>query len=628
MNGLVSTLIACIMMTAGHVIKTHRWKQYFKVYEEPHEGVLLRALSVGHTLNVLLPIRVGDVARAIIAGKKTKNGFSFSIATVIVDLYVDLLTVGLMFAGLFAIGKGGENAQLIGIKYAVIFAVLIPATVLAVVFKKQVKFVIKSIAAIFNDKLNFRLLYVSYLCILSLKDIIKKINKTKFLIYTALMWIVYCGSYWFFADALQRSGTYSTMSDVFVSLFSGAVIYKVNKETRTIWALYLCIPLFICLLISLIVRQTEQIAFIRVLPYLTQSDRFSFLKMYYENENRDYLNSYLQINQDVTIIEDKSKGSDASTILAIRQDGTMCYRKYAFGEAGNKLDEQVKWIEKHADIIPLPRVLNEKHGDNFISYDMPQVSGAESFFSYIHTMPTEKSFAVLMEIFDDLEEKVYSNRKEAETGDVTGYIANKVKKNIAAIFRKSATIRSLEQYDVIEANGTKLRTIHMYTDLLSEDNLLEVFSLDRRADIHGDLTVENVVCTSKEGKYYLIDPNGGNILNSPFLDYAKMLQSIHGNYEFYMMVENVVVDKNRVHFAFFPSEAYAKLYEEYKRYLSDRFNSDELKSIYYHEAVHWLRLLPYKIAKNEKTAVAFYVGLLNVLDSIRKIEDETKTSHI
>jgi hypothetical protein len=58
----------------------------------------------------------------------------------------------------------------------------------------------------------------------------------------------------------------------------------------------------------------------------------------------------------------------------------------------------------------------------------------------------------------------------------------------------------------------------------------------------------------------------------------------------------------------------------YKRYLYEKFSKDQVISIYYHEIVHWLRLMPYKIRKDEKLAVVFYTGLLAVLNDVWEME--------
>jgi len=76
------------------------------------------------------------------------------------------------------------------------------------------------------------------------------------------------------------------------------------------------------------------------------------------------------------------------------------------------------------------------------------------------------------------------------------------------------------------------------------------------------------------------------------------------------------------------SEAYVQLYNKYKEYLRSRFDKNEMLSIYYHEVVHWIRLIPYKIRKDEKLAVAFYTGLLTVLNDVLRIENEMEIRYI
>lgn len=70
------------------------------------------------------------------------------------------------------------------------------------------------------------------------------------------------------------------------------------------------------------------------------------------------------------------------------------------------------------------------------------------------------------------------------------------------------------------------------------------------------------------------------------------------------------------------SEAYAYVYTKYKKYLQNKFSKEEVLSIYYHEIIHWLRLMPYKIRKDEKLAVVFYTGLLQVLADVWGMENE------
>lgn len=90
-------LLSIFFMIMGHIFKIKRWGLLISVYEKPVEYNLLNAMTLGHTLNTIFPIRIGDIIRIIWAGKKLKNSYSFSLATVIADLYVDFITVGAVF---------------------------------------------------------------------------------------------------------------------------------------------------------------------------------------------------------------------------------------------------------------------------------------------------------------------------------------------------------------------------------------------------------------------------------------------------------------------------------------------------------------------------------------------------
>ena len=98
-------IAAIVCVVIGHIFKIKRWGLFISVYEDPDEANLLNAMTVGHAVNAVLPFRVGDIFRVGWAGRKMKNGYSLALATVIADLYVDLLTVGIMFFGLSLIGK-------------------------------------------------------------------------------------------------------------------------------------------------------------------------------------------------------------------------------------------------------------------------------------------------------------------------------------------------------------------------------------------------------------------------------------------------------------------------------------------------------------------------------------------
>lgn len=634
--------IAVICMVTGHIFKVKRWGLLIAVYEEPCEPNLLNAMTLGHALNTLLPIRIGELVRSFWAGRKLKNGFSFALATVVADLYIDMVTVSAMFFILSLTGKGGEKLLVLAHFYMWVFLIILLVTLLCVVFRKALKYVIRAIAGIFNKKIEFRLLYISYLCITSIKDITKNIKKSEFLIYTICIWLGYVSSYVLIAEALQQIGFAYTATDIFTKLFSLASLYYVEEEFAVYWGVYLLLPIGICWIISMVRSRTDPFKvkrFRTVLPQMNREDQYAFLKIYYKEENRNHIQAYLGINKDVTVVEDNSAGSNASTVLVMKSDGNLFYRKYAFDEDGIKLNEQINWIEEHQMVLPLPVIMQKRNENHYVTYDMHSYVSAVGLFRYIHTMPIENSWKVLRRSLDDVKIRLHTrNVRSAKVATIRKYINDKVLKTLKIIEENNKYIKALEQYDFVWVNGQSLPTIGNYMEMLQPEHLEKIFSGDYCADIHGDLTVENIICLldasevneeeyfgkTKPDTYYFIDPNVGNIHDSPFLDYGKLLQSLHGNYEFLMMVTSVEICKNQIEYMMIKSEAYGRLYDKYREYLQEEFNREQILSIYYHEVVHWLRLMPYKIRKNEKMAVVFYTGLLMVLKDVWEMEYGTK----
>lgn len=634
MYGILITAI--IAMIAGHIFKVKRWGLLVSVYENPSFGSLLDSLSIGHFVNTIVPFRIGDVIRVVLSGKKMKNGIPFSIATVISDLYIDFLTIGGMFFVLSLIGKGGEELLRIAQGYELLFCVLACLTVICIVMRTQIKKIIAYIAGVFNETIEFNLLYTAYLAIVSMKDIIHKINKVKFSVYTIAIWSSYVLSYVLFAEVLQANGDFFIASEVFLILFNRFNLLSINGASYYLWGIYMILPLFVCFIISKLVKNETEKNAIFALPQASDADKMAFLKIYYEENDREYITNYLEINKDVTVLADNSAGSNASTVLVMK-DNNMFFRKYAFGKDGKKLAEQISWIKENQDRIPLPQIPYSVIEENYCVYDMPFYAHSIGLFQYIHTMPAEQSWSIVQKALEDMKSGLYTqNVRKADSESIHKYISSKIEKNLSIILNESRLISTLEKYDTVNVNGKGLKTLKHYQDMLNKKRLKEIFKNDIYSEIHGDLTVENIVCLLDgnvidkamfKGKsipkdYYFIDPNTGNIHDSMFLDYAKLLQSLHGNYEFLMKVTSVEIDKNNISYLLTKSEAYSMMYKKLKNYLQKTFSKEEVLSIYYHEIVHWLRLMPYKISKNERLSVVFYTGLLQVLADVKELENE------
>ncbi|GGJ00890.1 lysylphosphatidylglycerol synthase transmembrane domain-containing protein [Paenibacillus hunanensis] len=632
-------IAAIFLLLIGHYFKMLRWKQFVEIYESPNEQILLRSLTIGYLINFCLPFRIGELIRIILSGRKMKNGISFAFSTVLVDRCLDIIVVSILFS-LFAISRINEDLFLnSAIFYGTMAISLIILSIISVKYSRLIKIFLRKICSIFNPKLQLNMLFFCWSIITSFKDIFRKVNKFDLIKYSSIIWISYLSSYFmlglFLAKEMHKNEFFGIFSTLFSrsSLDSGTSNLFTTVQTMSlspqIWfASYLLIPLLVLWVISYLPTNLKNAVFsgkvassgatLNLLPQVSEEDRLNFLEAYFSGNGREYLAKYIELNQNVSILQDYSAGSNATVMLCIDENKSF-YRKYAFGEDGDKLYEQLEWLRKYENRLPLPKILSEQHGDGYCSYDMEYSVSASGFFNYMHSRPIEKTKSILRHSLDTLAESLYNcNSIKADNQTILKYIDGKVKSNLEKI-KNAKEIKHLYEFDELIINGRCYKNLKLLEQYLEVDYLIEVFKDDIYTEIHGDLTIENIICTEEENDqcdFYLIDPNTGNIHNSPNLDYAKLLQSLHGGYEFLMKTQTVSVNKNEIKFLFTRSQIYDQIFAFYLSYLQEKFDEQKIRSIFFHEVIHWLRLMPYKIEKNGKRSLLFYAGFIMVLNDV------------
>ena len=621
----------CVLFLA-HIIKVFRWKLFIEVYEQPKNRNLVQALAFGYLINLFVPFRIaGDIFRAIYSGRKMKNRYAFSLSTIIVDRVLDILMMGFIFSTFYIFNTSDEKIRKTLIFY-IFFSLTVIITILLVYsLKKYIKIISLKFASIFNQNIELNFLKFVWSLIWNFKDIFLKINKLKIISITILMWLLDIFSYYLFSLFLSTKGYNFKLVDMFTLLFSndtfGVNLLMIVHKVSIFFYIYTIIPIIMMLFISKFIKikipskinnKKDEEEYLNLLPNQNSKERLEFLEKYFLDKDKSYIQNYLKINQKINIIRDFSAGSNATTMLCMDKD-KMFYRKYAF-EDREKLYDQVIWITQNKERgLPLPDIIREEHTENYCYYDMPYNTDAVVLFEYAHSVPFEKGWSILKKALKKLDEIVYSqNVRKADKKSIDKYIDSKVTANINKIM-ESKPIKKLAKYDEIIINGRAYKNLSHYLKYLSKDYLYDVFKNDVYSDLHGDLTIENIVCSKNEkgeDDFYIIDPNTGNVHDSANLDYGKLLQSIHVGYEFMMKTYDVNVEENRINFLSTKSHTYVYFYEKLNEYMNTQFDKEQVRSIYFHEIIHWLRLVPYKIRKDSHRALIFYAGLLMVLNDV------------
>ena len=621
---MVWLVIAIVSLLAGHLMKVYRWWLFIELYEKPSVSVLLKSLSIAHAINFILPFHVGDIYRIWYSGKRMVNGIKFSLATIIVEHYIDLIVLALLCVILYAIG---HNTMGMMVLLMTIAATVVLLTVVTMRWDNKTKRAIVSFAEIFNSRIELRILGLTWTFVAIFKKLISSISKARVVASTGLMWVLYMMSYWCFAESLQSKGFYIRLRDVVDIFFNQSSIinphlydYGGSLTVLTIYvSIYVLLPLLTIFIASYLYDKNKNTAISSgsngnsVIPHVNSRDALSFLETFFKgNIGGAYLKGFLEVNKDVSILEDYSAGSNAVTLLCT--DGTTTfYRKFAIGTDGEKLYDQIRWLQEHHQVIALPHIIKVKREDNYCFYDMEYKVNTQNFFTYIHTHNVEQSWTILKETLEVMRSRLYQFDDHADLSTINKYVEQKAVKNLNCI-KNSPILTDMLKYQDVYVNGVRYANLRSFERFFNINHLSEVFYESPICDIHGDLTIENIICD--EDSYYLIDPNTGNILECPYLDLGKLFQSLHGGYEFLMRVRDVSVSENRINFTYMRSSAYDALYQCLRKYILDTYNEQVLCQVYYHELIHWLRLMPYKLNHLGERSLIFYAGMLMVLNNI------------
>ena len=66
----VYLILSILLLLAGHAFRLLRWEQFVRIYERPRRGAMLRGMAGGYAINTILPLHLGDVFRAVFAGRR------------------------------------------------------------------------------------------------------------------------------------------------------------------------------------------------------------------------------------------------------------------------------------------------------------------------------------------------------------------------------------------------------------------------------------------------------------------------------------------------------------------------------------------------------------------------------
>jgi len=611
--------LAIALLFAAHFARAARWAALFpRKPIRPRRSALLIGLGIGYAINALVPLRLGEIIRGVVAGRLTKVRLAEVMATIVAERIADLAVLSLIIAAAasYATDPGFARAT------AAIFATAAGAALgfaLLLRASATVRRLMWDAAGIFNDRIRVGVVDLVW----STAEMLVggTLLRWKFTIATVGMWGLYAAAYTTFSMAID-----TRLMDVVATVLQQplrALALDVDPGgTAANNALYafVLIPVLLILLLDPLLRtgslagagdRWRQLFNTGRSSHDSRSGRFvapggyaNFLGAMFSGENRAISGFGMQAIDDCIVHGFYHGGSDALTAL-VETDERLIIRKFGSGVAAAKLKIQADWLQRHrASSLPLVEVVSERVGAAQYSYDMPHVASATNFYDFIHTSDGQanaRALRKLIERIDDLHARTPGG--SAPACSIERYLAEKVTQNAQTIVGFAREHLGGETYTI---NGSP-HDLRDWACLADNVWLFRQIRNPMTASIHGDLTIENVIIADDHHDgFYIIDPNPENIFDTPMIDWAKMMQSLHLGYEALNRNAGLTVTGNALSLPDARSQAYAALHETLEAEIVARFGEDGLREVHFHELANYLRLTTYKIRQSPERGLAFF----------------------
>jgi hypothetical protein len=629
-------LTAVALLTLGHIFRIARWSYLLTGYAHASKSAYFLSLGLGYFFNYILPFRLGEIIRAGTFGKLAKCDFLFVLATIVIERLIDVFFLLVFFLTIYA--WSGDVAVLDLLSNDSFVALLgLGASVVVIFGVLNMKRAILgrpllSAVSIFSPSVKLKILHFFWSLVVVVREQLPQFP-VRFLSLTIVMWAAYFSSVYVLSISLEHRFV-DVLNTIYLSLSTALPLVRNTSNngdlSQSMIILYSIAPVGIFMLYFFSKKNFKALVTGRVgqilTPlthmskrvrkshrYLNESDYLGFLERYFCGDDVGAWLFSLDENKDIVIHREFHGGSGATTIL-IQKGDKLFIRKYAFGEKANKLRDQYAWIERYTPDLSLPIILQYTSQSQYFGYDMEFKPSAAGFYNFIHTNPTDASWAVLDQILKTLETTLYSaTQTPMEPDDVHSYVDIKLRGNLKKI---SSLFPDLWTYDEIIINGAVYRNLPSF--FICVDRWGGLLEGKVKTPIHGDLTVENIICNPASPlNWYLIDPNPMNIYDHPYLDYAKLFQSFHLGYEPLRHNEHCRVFGNVIEFLVTRSHQYEVIFDLLREKIERELGQNALREILLHEIIHYARLLPYQHELNPVTAPIFYgclVQLLNEFD--------------
>lgn len=596
--------LAIIAMLIAQSLKVQRWKLMLYQKDGLKSLDVSNAMFIGMAVNILLPFKLGEVARIIYLRKKSESIVSITFTVILERIFDALVLTGLFIVYLAKLGQLGELA----IFWSIVFPLMLVLLLLTIYVFRTKSLGLSNFFAINTKK---RILNGFLHLVLNIRKI--KANIALITVYSLLINSLILFSFGILTKFNQGEFIRLVNRLVFAiadSTYSAVQNVESLEQPLSSLLLFVIAPL-IGLYLPPMFNKNElmtgkslgEINALRlsIVPEYAsdKNDEFFFETvnaMVRAKESR-YFTAINEVLNDCKLLGVLNGGS-GDEVYVISKDGELRVRKASFGDRKRFLKNQyLRLIELSNEerSINVIRPLSSKQQQNWFYYDMPFIQSRGSYLDFLHTLNEKTVSEEILRLLPNPEEdKALQN--ETSQDDRTSYFEIYQSKFELAIEH----LKNMELIYLLNRSITINNRIFSAAKFYDSKKLLQaaIIPHSRNLKIHGDLTVSNILVDDKN-QAILIDPNPGQPLMHTSVDVAKLLQSFRLGYEFNYGQEINSLSNETFKIRDFSSQIYRSCEKTISDWLEKSQNSSIVIHVEFQLLLHLIRIIPYTVTSDQ-----------------------------
>ncbi|MGK5113041.1 lysylphosphatidylglycerol synthase domain-containing protein [Geodermatophilus sp. CPCC 205506] len=648
--------VACVVQLGGHVLRAARTKVPIDNVRRGSLAGQFRHLSIGYLFSLVWPLRLGEVVRAFLIARTLRISFLYTLLAVVLERLLDVVLV----AGALLVVAALADIPLGGVLSVALVALLVSAaaiTAFALLVRENA--LLMRLAwrgtALLNTKLENRARFKLWSVIFGFQRFFRQRRQLVRYVGLALAsWVCYAGAALLVALAVfpllgWRDGAAATAAPSAVSspaLGNGAPgAYTegvagflgdgrgldgeaVLLFATATWAV-VTVPVLVVAVVALFVNWARRTSAPLTGAELSPADRYvnklgrdqdisgamtHFLDAYFQGQHLSQVLHRLEVNGNVSLVRFFKGGSNAVTILAT-SGGETFVKKMVPPEYAHRLKNQHDWLAERADHARLVTVLREQHAEDHYAIDLEYRPNSVPLFDYVHGNPFSQGAAMLAEVWQYMYDEVYAlGPLEEHTELLEDYVAERLVLRVRAAADSDPDLAEAMKADRIFVNGREVDNFDRVIDRIRahEEAWRDLATYRTSTNIHGDLTVDNVLVDLDTRRVLVIDPSDDNQVRGPVIDFARHMQSLLYGYEFLNEDEAPVRLGNRdgmpeIVYRDHRSARYAELADYISAQVMTRhLTPAEQRAVLFHIGLFYGRMLTHRIVINPATALKYY----------------------